>query len=100
MALYGALAEAERTGKEVLAGRVEVTASVTVSTPFAEIDTVGVTRETDTAPGVTATTYTFEVDGSDVKIYAWKPTSSSDPTLIAADAASDIAYFVVGRRAR
>jgi hypothetical protein len=100
MTLYSALGEVERNGKEIVVGRLELTADETVSTPFAQIDAVMVMKETDTAPGVTTTTYTFDVDGSDVNIYAWKPTSTSNPSLVAATDASDVSYIIIGRRAR
>lgn len=99
MSLFGALAEGVRQGKEVLTGRLEIaTASETVVTPFATIDAVIVTREGDGAPGVTSSVFTYDVDGNEVDIYAWRPTSSSNPTLIAGNAAVTVSYVIIGRR--
>jgi len=94
-----ALAEAVRQGKEVLSGRTAVTASVAVTTNFATIDAVVVTRGTATAPGVGASMYTYGVVANVVTIYAWKVTASGDATLIAATVATNVDYIIVGRRA-
>lgn len=93
-----ALAEAVREGKEVLVGEAAVTASVAVATQFAIIDAVVVTQKIGTAPGLGASVYTYDVSNNVVTIYAWKPTSATDPTLIAATVETNVSYTIVGRR--
>lgn len=100
MTLFSGIGEVERNGKEVVVGSVELTDDEDISTPFAQIDHVSITQVTDTAPGVTTTTYTYDVTGSVVTIYAWKPTSTSNPSLVAATDASVVSYEIIGRRAR
>lgn len=98
MALFGALAEADRQGKEVFVKEVAVTASVAVTTPFATIDGVQITQKRATAPGLNSSVYTWDYTGGVLTIYAWKPTSATDPTLIAGTVASTVTVTVIGRR--
>ena len=48
------------------------------------------------APGVGTSTLTYGISGNTLSIYAWKPTSSSDPTLIASTGTETFGYTVVG----
>lgn len=73
MSLYGALAEAERTGKEVLVGEVDLEGSnpTTVSTGFANVDAV-----------------LLQIEGS----------SAPTTTLIESDGTETVSYVIIGRR--
>lgn len=93
-----ALAEAVRQGKEVLCGETAVTADVDIATPFAIVDAVVVTQRIGTAPGDNSTNFTYDVVDNVVTIFAWKPTSGSDPTLVAGTTETDVGYIIVGRR--
>lgn len=93
-----ALAEGVRQGKELLCGEVAVTASVEVTTQFATIDAVVVTQKIGTAPGDNSTNFTYDVTDNVVTIYAWKPTSGADPTLVAGTTETDVGYIIIGRR--
>lgn len=94
-----ALAEAERTGKEVLTREVAIaTASAVVTHPFRVIDNVQITRKTSSAPALTSSVFTWQVVGNVLTVYAWRPTSATDPTLIAGNAASTVSVTVTGRR--
>lgn len=105
MALQGALAEAVREGKEVLTGMVQLDGSnpTTITTPFATIDAVAVQLMGSSAPGVGTSVLTVDFapgiggDGA-VDLYAWKPTSATDSTLIASTGTEDVSYIIVGRR--
>lgn len=95
-----AVGEAERTGKELIAGEAAVTASVAITTPFRYIDSVAVTLKTGTAPGVNSSVFTYNVSGNVVTIYAWKVTASGDATLIAGTTEATVGYTIIGRRDR
>lgn len=100
MALNGALAEFDREGKEVLTGSVALDGSnpTPVTTGFATIDAVYLQLEGSSAPGVSTSTLTYEVSNNVVNIYAWKPTSSGDTTLVASDGTETVSYTIIGRR--
>ena len=48
------------------------------------------------APGVGTSILTYGISGGTLNVYAWKPTSSSDPTLIASTGTETFGYTVVG----
>jgi hypothetical protein len=48
------------------------------------------------APGVGTTTLTYTVSGGTVSVYAWKPTSNSDPTLIASTGTETFGWIAIG----
>lgn len=100
MPLYGALAEHERTGKEVHCGEMALDGAnpTPISTGFANIDSVALQLEGSTAPGLGTSVLTYEVDGSTVNVYAWKPTSATDPTLVASTGTESFSFTIIGRR--
>jgi hypothetical protein len=75
MSLYGALAEADRTGKEVLASEVALADGLAVvDTPFAIIDSVALctVHTDDSGPEVPAIVHTtYRVVGHQVEIAGW-----------------------------
>lgn len=98
MALYGGIGEVERRGHEALMGEIEVEDDEVISTPFAHIDSVTLTLKGGSTPGLGAAVLTYDVDDSDVEILAWRPTSSSNPTLIANNSPVTVSYLIMGRR--
>ena len=92
------LAETVRQGKEVEVFELAVTASVAVPTVYATVDGVQITQKIATAPGLGASTYTWNFTGGVLTIYAWKPTDATDPTLIAATVETTVTVMVIGRR--
>lgn len=93
-----ALAEAVRQGKEVLCGESLITASVAVATQFATIDAVVITQKTSDAVGDNSSNFTYDVADNVVTLYAWKPTSGADPTLVAGTTETTVSYVIIGRR--
>ena len=99
MSLFGALAEADREGKEVMvaSGSLNASGQLEIDTPFATIDHVGATvAEQSTAP--TTAVITYDVDGSAVTLYAWAATATADTALVASDGEESVTVTVIGRR--
>lgn len=48
------------------------------------------------APGVGTTIITYDISGGTVNLYAWKPTSNVDPTLIASTGTETVGWLAVG----
>lgn len=105
MALYSGLGEAPvtrggpRKGQSVLSATKSTggTASNTISTPFRTVDSVQLTLNTGSAPGVGTSTLTWTVTGNVVTVFQWKPTSSANPTLIASTDTVNFSYSITGR---
>lgn len=68
----------------------------TVTTGLSTIAECVVTLATATAPGVSTTTVTYTASGGTLSLYAWKPTSSSNPTLIASTGTDTVAWSCFG----
>lgn len=98
MSLYGAVAEAVRRGSELLSGETTLTASVAITTPFSSVDGVSIVQKIGVAPGLNAAVYTYTFSAGTLTIFAWQPTSVTNPTLVAATTSSNVSYIVMGRR--
>lgn len=48
------------------------------------------------APGVGTTTLTYTSSGGTVSVYAWKPTSNADPTLVASTGTETFGWAAIG----
>lgn len=48
------------------------------------------------APGVGTSVLTANINGANVDVYAWKPTSNADPTLIASTGTESFYWVAVG----
>jgi hypothetical protein len=48
------------------------------------------------APGVGTSVLTANINGAAVDVYAWKPTSNSDPTLIASTGTESFYWVAIG----
>ncbi len=100
MALHGALAEAVRKGWSIEFGTEdldgtnpkEVTTSVVIQGAM-------VCLNTKTAPAVAthlATYYVETATPNQLDIYGWKPTSNSNPTMVAATDSEPVTWIVWG----
>lgn len=92
MSLYGALAEADRDGKEVIAGSGDLdnNGQLEVETPFANVDAVVANVESSSAPD--AVSLTWSVSGATVTLHGW----TSAPA--ASTANETVSYTIIGRR--
>lgn len=54
------------------------------------------TLQGSVAPGVGTSTLTHTISGGTVSVYAWKPTSNADPTLIASTGTETFSWVAVG----
>lgn len=48
------------------------------------------------APGVSTSVLTYAISGATVNVYAWKPTSTSVPTLVASTGTESFGWLAVG----
>jgi hypothetical protein len=48
------------------------------------------------APGVSTSVLTYDISGATVNVYAWKPTSTSVPTLVASTGTESFGWIAVG----
>ena len=67
-----------------------------VSTGLSTITGVTLTISNGSAPGVGTSVLTYTVSGGTLSIFAFKPTSSSNPTLVASTGTETVSYTVVG----
>ncbi len=98
MSLYGAFAEATRRGEVIERGEVALDGSnpTPVTTGLATITSVLLALKGTAAPGVGTTTLTYDYTNGTLNIYAWKPTSSSNPTLVASTGTETVSWMVTG----
>jgi predicted RecA/RadA family phage recombinase len=87
----------ESVGKVVSAEiALDGTNPTPVATGLASITSVQLTLKNNSAPGVGTTTLTYDTTAGTLNIYAWKPTSNADPTLIASAGTETVSYTVRG----
>ena len=48
------------------------------------------------APGVSTSVLTYDISGATVNVYAWKPTSTSVPTLVASTGTESFGWIAIG----
>lgn len=95
-------ASGELFGEGMYVAEVAVTGTqaVDLSAVFESITGVVLTHRESVAANVNyAPALTWEESSETVTIYAWKHTSTSDPTLIAATSAVDVTMVVFGQLA-
>lgn len=99
----GTIAPEKRSSNEaVYTGEVALDGSnpTPVVTPFNTVTSVALTLGGSSAPGVgtSVLTYAKSTDPGvkTVNIYAWKPTSNSNPTLIASAGTETVSYEITG----
>lgn len=63
-----------------------------------QVDQVVVTQVNGSAPGLNSSDFTYTVSGNTVSLFAWKPTSSTNPTLIAGTDSVTVTVVAFGRK--
>lgn len=104
MALYGALAENTRRNERIERGTTASFASgsitITVPPPMRQITAVFLTLQGGSAPGLGTSTLTYTIgtgaNSNQFTIFAWMPTSATNPTLIASTAATVVTWQAWG----
>lgn len=81
-------------GSEALGGANPTT----VATGLTTVTGFAATISESSAPGDNTTTLTYTVSGGTVSVYAWKPTSVSNPTLIASTGTETFGWVAVGTK--
>jgi hypothetical protein len=67
-----------------------------VVTGLSTVTGFSATLKGSAAPGVGTTTLTYTSSAGTVSVYAWKPTSNSDPTLIASTGTETFGWTAIG----
>lgn len=67
-----------------------------VATGLSTIVGAAVALKGTTAPGVNTSVVTYGSSSGTLNLYAWKPTSNSDPTLIASTGTETVGWVAVG----
>ncbi len=82
----------------VMGGEVALDGSnaTPVTTGLASIAAVVLTLKGSAAPGVGTTTLTYTTSGGTISVYAWKPTSNADPTLVASTGTETFSWVAIG----
>lgn len=105
MSLYGAMAENTRRNERIERGSATFTGStvITVAGPMRQVTYADATQVIATAPGVGPSTITVGNIGSgggnaanQFTIFAWQPTSNSNPTLVAATTPCTVNWTALG----
>lgn len=81
------------SGKSSLGG----TNPTVVKTGFTTLFGFTATLEGSTAPGVGTSVLTVVTSGGDASVYAWKPTSNADPTLVASTGTEVFGWNATGK---
>ncbi len=90
--------EKKSSGEYIVTGEVTLDGAnpTPVETGFDKITSVSLTLKKATAPGVDTSVVTYGVSGGTLNIYAWKPTSVTNPTLVASTDTEGVSYVVTG----
>lgn len=67
-----------------------------IATGLTTVTGVALTLKGTSAPGVGTSVLTYDISGATVNVYAWKPTSNADPTLIASTGTETVGYIISG----
>lgn len=63
---------------------------------FTALEGAVLTLQNGVAPGLGTSVLTYTISGNTLNIFAWKPTSLTDPTLIASTGIETVSYLVWG----
>lgn len=77
-------------------GETAVTGTATAATGLTTIASCTATIKVGTAPGLETSVVTYTTTGATLDLFTWKPTSATNPTLIAATAAATIGWTCIG----
>lgn len=67
-----------------------------ITTGLTTVTGVVLTQKGSAAPGVGTSELTYTVTGGTINVYAWKPTSNVDTTLIASSGTETIGWMAIG----
>lgn len=67
-----------------------------IASGLTTVTSVELALKKNSAPGVGTSVLTYDVSGGTVNVYAWKPTSNADPTLIASTGTETFSYVIRG----
>lgn len=67
-----------------------------IASGLATIIAAVVTLKGSAAPGVGTSVLTALISGTNINVYAWKPTSSSDTTLVASTGTESFYWIAIG----
>lgn len=67
-----------------------------IATGLTTVVAIVCTLSGSAAPGVGTSTLTYALSGGSVDVYAWKPTSSSNPTLTASTGTETFSWIAIG----
>jgi hypothetical protein len=86
------------TEVKLVAGEVALdgTNPTPISTGLRTVTAVALTLRGAGAPGDGTSAVTYEISGGIVNVYAWRPTSGTDPTLVASTGTEPVGYVIVG----
>jgi hypothetical protein len=87
------MTETKIRGGEVALDGVNPTA---IQTGLRGVVSVALSLRSSPAPGLGTSVLTYEVVGRTLNVYAWKPTSATNPTLIASTGTETFSYTIVG----
>lgn len=90
--------ESTASGKKVIAGETALDGSnpTPVVTGLTTVTGFTATLKGSAAPGVGTSVLTYTASGGTVSVYAWKPTSSADTTLIASTGTETFGWVAFG----
>lgn len=83
---------------KIVAGEVTLDGAnpTPVATGLSTIVGVALTLKGTTAPGDSTSVLSYGLSGGTLNIYAWQPTSGTDPTLVASNGTPVVGYVVMG----
>lgn len=67
-----------------------------VATGLSSIVAAMVTLKGNVAPGLGTSVLTYDISGGTLNVYAWMPTSATNPTLIASTGTQTFSWLVIG----
>jgi hypothetical protein len=94
----GAAVEGIASGYKVARGETALDGGnpTPIATGLATVVSFTATIKGTAAPGVGTSVVTADISGATVNVYAWKPTSNADPTLIASTGTESIYWTAIG----
>jgi hypothetical protein len=98
IAAVNALATGVAGGYKIARGETALDGSnpTPVATGLTTVVAFVATLKGTAAPGVSTSVLTYDISGATVNVYAWKPTSTSVPTLVASTGTESFGWLAVG----
>lgn len=94
----GGITSGGATVPKIVAGEVALDGGnpTAIASGLTAVTSVALALKTASAPGVGTSVLTYDVSGGTVNVYAWKVTSSANPTLIASTGTETFGYVIIG----